>query len=409
MIKQIVFGFLLCFLIKGANAETSIDNHLNPAQSDSDADAQSLQQLALQKESLNDLLAEIEQRYGETAALLKKLHAEIEHKRAELEKLRSALNELKNQIGQQNKELAGQIRSAYAMGQQEKLKLILNQQDAGLSSRMMVYYGYLNKARVAKLAEINRSVKRLDQLENQNRQEAAALQKKREQKKAEQVILDDARKQRNELLAQINDHSSSSAEQLNHLLESENKLKGLIASLQNPEDDSDAEQSQEADYSTEPSQDEDPGIAVESSPELVESKDSFPKTKVDFSSLKGKLSWPVRGRLVQKFGSPRSDSVWDGVLIDAKEGTDIRAVNWGKIVYAEWLRGYGLLIIIDHGQGYMTLYAFNQSLYKHAGDTVNAGDIIASVGQSGGRSQAGLYFGIRKKGAPVDPVDWCGK
>jgi septal ring factor EnvC (AmiA/AmiB activator) len=296
------------------------------------------------------------------------------------------------------------------MGRQEKLKLMLNQQDAGLSSRMMIYYGYLNKARIAKLAEINRSVKRLDQLESENRQETAALEKKLEQKKAEQVILDGARKQRAELLTQINDHSSSGAEQLNQLLESENKLKSLIASLEeNPDNDADAGQIEETDSFGEPDQAAEAGVSKESSSELLTSQENFPKAKVDFSSLKGKLPWPARGRLAQKFGSPRSDSVWDGVLIDAKEGTDIRAVNWGKVVYAEWLRGYGLLIIIDHGQGYMTLYAFNQSLYKHAGDTVNAGDIIASVGQSGGRTQAGLYFGIRKKGTPVDPFDWCGQ
>jgi septal ring factor EnvC (AmiA/AmiB activator) len=132
-----------------------------------------------------------------------------------------------------------------------------------------------------------------------------------------------------------------------------------------------------------------------------------PELKADFSTLKGSLPWPVRGRLAQKFGSPRTEGVWDGVLIDAPEGMEIKAVTQGKVVYAEWMRGYGLLIIVDHGHGYMTLYAFNQSLYKKMGDTVEAGDVIASVGQSGGRSQSGLYFGIRKKGVPIDPLEWC--
>jgi septal ring factor EnvC (AmiA/AmiB activator) len=129
--------------------------------------------------------------------------------------------------------------------------------------------------------------------------------------------------------------------------------------------------------------------------------------KADFPALKGKLPWPVKGRLAQRFGSPRSEGIWDGVLIDASEGMEVQAVTRGKVVYAEWLRGYGLLTIIDHGQGYMTLYAFNQSLYKRMGDQVKAGDVIASVGQSGGRSQSGLYFGIRKKGVPIDPLEWC--
>jgi septal ring factor EnvC (AmiA/AmiB activator) len=193
-------------------------------------------------------------------------------------------------------------------------------------------------------------------------------------------------------------------------MESENKLKNLIATLQNSDDSLIGEPAaQEPHFSKSPDENAEDEISAGPTTESLESGENLPRLKVGFSTLKGKLPWPVKGRLVQKFGNPRSDSVWDGVLIDAKEGTDIHAVTWGKVVYAEWLRGYGLLIIIDHGQGYMTLYAFNQSLYKRIGETVNAGDIIASAGQSGGRSQSGLYFGIRKKGTPIDPLEWCRK
>jgi septal ring factor EnvC (AmiA/AmiB activator) len=171
------------------------------------------------------------------------------------------------------------------------------------------------------------------------------------------------------------------------LQESENRLKSLMASL--------------------PVTEEELAVDAEQAKEFSLDGDDSSELKSDFSTLKGKLPWPVSGRLAQKFGSPRSEGAWDGVLIDAREGMEIKAVTRGKVVYAEWLRGYGLLTIIDHGQGYMTLYAFNQSLYKRMGDLVEAGDVIASVGQSGGRSQAGLYFGIRKKGVPIDPLEWC--
>jgi septal ring factor EnvC (AmiA/AmiB activator) len=113
--------------------------------------------------------------------------------------------------------------------------------------------------------------------------------------------------------------------------------------------------------------------------------------------------------LSHKFGSARTEVAWDGVLIDADEGLEVKAVTRGKVVFAEWFRSYGLMIILDHGQGYLTLYGFNQSLYKKSGDAVEAGDIIASVGQSGGRNKAGLYFGIRNKGVPIDPLEWCRK
>ena len=387
-------------------AEALLDSETDSDQSEVEADEQTLQQISHHKEGLTDLLAEIEKRYGETAATLKLIQDEIEHANQSLNKIRSEVAILNAEIKKENKDLSGQIRSAYLMGHKEKLKLLLNQQDAGLSGRMMIYYNYLNKARVTKLTEINKAVQKLDQLEKDKTQESGLLEKKLGQKKSEQLILDAARKQRHELLAQINDNHGSDSEQLSQLLESENKLRNVIAGLQVSGDASVEESPQIISKVIDES-----GIEKnsESSSNSIDFKEEFPQLKVAFSTLKGKLPWPVNGRVAQKFGSPRSDSVWDGVLIDAKEGTEIHSVTWGKVVYAEWLRGYGLLTIIDHGQGFMTLYAFNQSVYKHIGDTVNAGDIIASVGQSGGRNQSGLYFGIRKKGLPIDPLEWCKK
>ena len=392
--------------MRNITAEALLDSETDSDQSGVEADEQTLQQISHHKEGLTDLLAEIEKRYGETAATLKLIQDEIEHANQSLNKIRSEVAILNAEIKKENKDLSGQIRSAYLMGHKEKLKLLLNQQDAGISGRMMIYYNYLNKARVTKLTEINKAVQKLDQLTKDKTQESGLLEKKLGQKKSEQLVLDAARKQRHELLAQINDNHGSDSERLSQLLESENKLRNVIAGLQVSGDASVEESPQIISKVIDES-----GIEKnsESSSNSIDFKEEFPQLKVAFSTLKGKLPWPVNGRVAQKFGSPRSDSVWDGVLIDAKEGTEIHSVTWGKVVYAEWLRGYGLLTIIDHGQGFMTLYAFNQSVYKHIGDTVNAGDIIASVGQSGGRNQSGLYFGIRKKGLPIDPLEWCKK
>jgi len=392
--------------MRNITAEALLDSETDSDQSGVEADEQTLQQISHHKEGLTDLLAEIEKRYGETAATLKLIQDEIEHANQSLNKIRSEVAILNAEIKKENKDLSGQIRSAYLMGHKEKLKLLLNQQDAGLSGRMMIYYNYLNKARVTKLTEINKAVQKLDQLAKDKTQESGLLEKKLGQKKSEQLILDAARKQRHELLAQINDNHGSDSDQLSQLLESENKLRNVIAGLQMSGEGSVEGAPQIISKGIDES-----GIEKnsESSSNANDFKEEFPRLKVAFSTLKGKLPWPVNGRVAQKFGSPRSDSVWDGVLIDAKEGTEIHSVTWGKVVYAEWLRGYGLLTIIDHGQGFMTLYAFNQSVYKHIGDTVNAGDIIASVGQSGGRNQSGLYFGIRKKGLPIDPLEWCKK
>lgn len=388
MRRKLIFCFLFGALVSYGHAEDlQTSNELNKVESDISEVKQDMQRLSQQKDNLLNLLADIEKHYGEIAALLKTLQIQIEQKRQSLDNIRLDMQVYQKEIDKLSKELAGQIRAAYAMGQKEKLKLLLNQQDPTLSSRMMVYFNYFNKERLKKLTEIEAAVQRLDQLDKQKKTETELLEQDLERKKSEQAALDEARKQRNELLVQIGNDFSSSEQQLTQLQESQNRLKSLMASL--------------------PITEEELAVDAEQAKELSSPIENSSELKSDFSTLKGKLPWPVRGRLSQKFGSPRSEGTWDGVLIDANEGMEIKAVTRGKVVYAEWLRGYGLLTIIDHGQGYMSLYAFNQSLYKRIGDTVEAGDVIASVGQSGGRSQAGLYFGIRKKGVPIDPLEWC--
>ena len=195
------------------------------------------------------------------------------------------------------------------------------------------------------------------------------------------------------MLAKINTRFTSKKQQLVQFKQNEKTLKTLLLSLQ--------------DIVMEiPLREESPIKKQPSTQKRIPLKRVSRKA---FARLKGKLPWPVKGKLIKNFGDKRSDSQWAGVLIKAKEGRDIKAIAHGRVVYADWLRGYGLLTIIDHGKGYMTLYAFNQSLYKSLGDNVDAGTIIASVGSSGGQAEAGLYFGVRKKGRSVNPIKWCRK
>lgn len=405
MRKKIVLCFLLTtFISQGIADVLQKSKQLDEVRSDIKAVQQNMERIQQEKDTLTAQLADIERRYGETVALLKVLQEQIDRNRQNLSKTQLEVQGYQDEVKRQNKELAGQIKSAYAMGQKEKLRLILNQQDPALSSRMMVYYNYINVARLKKLADIEASLTHLSRLDKQKLEETELLEQNLEQKKTEQTALADVRKQRSAVLMQLGQDFSSNEQQLNRLQESENELMALIASLQNGRADDFA-------FETEPIQsakhEEDFSTAKKDDPGEI--KADFSKLNVNFSTLKGQLPWPVKGKLAQKFGSPRSESLWDGVLIDAREGAEIHAVTRGEVVYAEWLRGYGLLTIIDHGKGYMSLYAFNQSLYKRVGEWVEAGEIIASVGQSGGRSQPGLYFGIRKQGKPVDPLEWCRK
>jgi len=391
LLKTIFCIFLASWQPQLAAANDADTNgQFDTTAADSSTAEWSRQQVRAQKNSVEQLLSEVETRYGETAALLRTLHTKVDQNRRHLDHIRQDIQIHQRQADQESKELAEQVKAAYKTGRQETLKLMLNQQDPSLSSRMMVYYQRLNSARLAKIAQLEATMAQLEQLDKQKQAETELLEQNLQQKKTEQATLKDIRKQRDELLTHIA-NSASLQEQLGYLQDSESTLKALIDSLPNAHS---AIETGNKNVSDTTHEDAPP-------------KNASPNTTINFTALKGRLPWPVEGPLTQKFGSAKGGRVWDGVLINAKEGKEIQAVASGTVSFAQWLRGYGYLMIIDHGNDYMTLYAFNQSLYKHKNDTVTAGEVIAAVGQSGGRRESGLYFGIRKKGIPINPQEWC--
>ena len=343
-----------------------------------------LQKLLEQKDSMQSLLSDIDKQYGETAGVLKKLQGKIEQKRDSLDNIRRNIDYSQSEVEKLSHELVKHIRLAYALGKTDTIRLLLNQQEPAISGRVMVYFNYFNKERLRKIADLELAGQHLDELDKQKQAETTLLEQDLENKKLEQVVLINAKKQRNELLLQMGADFLSSEQQLQQLQDSESSLKLLMSSL--------------------PALSDEVNVHAEQN-QVLPSDDSL--VPAEFLTLKGKLPWPVTGKLANKFGSARTEVTWDGVLIDAAEGVDVKAVTQGKVVFSEWFRSYGLMMIIDHGQGYLTLYGFNQSLYKQVGEFVAAGEVIASVGQSGGRSKTGLYFGIRNKGVPVDPLEWC--
>lgn len=412
MRKKLVICFFLGASINNAGAADVFEQsqELNRVQVFIETLKKKMQNIVLQKTTLSEQLADIENRYGETAALLRTLQQQADRKRRSLDEVRREIESSQKEITRLSKALSGQIRAAYAMGKKEKLRLILSQQDPEMSGRIMMYYNFLGRERLKQLNQIEESIRLLGQLDKQKQQENELLEHNLVQTKLEQNSLDRLRIQRSQLLMQLNKDFRSDEQQLSHLRESENKLKQLIDTLQDTEDGTAIETGWPEAFE----EFNDEGLmseqaSVSASAEEAVFKNEFPKGKVDFPALKGKLPWPVRAGAANSIAGGQIQAIMDGVLIDAGEGAEIHAVTRGKVVYAEWLRGYGLMMIIDHGKGYMTLYAFNQSLYKRVGDWVEAGDVIASVGQSGGRSRSGLYFGIRKDGKPVNPLEWCPK
>ncbi|WP_445367667.1 murein hydrolase activator EnvC family protein [Methylomonas sp. BW4-1] len=360
--------------------------------------------LGVEKSRLLEQLQKLERQYGELANSLRAIKAEIRQQEQALQEVRNKSVATQKDMRSQEKELEGLIKSVYAMGgDKEGLKVILNQRNPALSSRMLVYYDYISKARLQKLQAMAEDFKVLRQLEAQKDTETQLLQVSLDKKQQETEAMQTLKKQREALLADIQQDYASKSALLAGLMRDEKKLQALVASLQKTDDNEPAVAPERVlDKHEKPVEQPEP-------PKKSEVNPVREPTGLSFSELQGKLPWPVQGAITDRFGSRRYETTWDGVVISAREGADIHAVNAGRVVYADWLRGYGLMIIVDHGKGYMSLYAFNQSLHKSVGEHVRAGETLASVGRSGGRADAALYFGIRKQGRPIDPEQWCRK
>lgn len=321
-------------------------------------------------------LSSIERDYGRLAKRLKELDAKAQAQMRHLKDLERRRSQLQTAVKAQHKTLTGQARAAYAAGRQDWLKLVLDQEDPAKFSRMLAYYNYLSRARFSLLREMQTDLAAVSQVQREVSAEADRLRSTQEQLAQDRLELEKSRQSRREVLASLERSLQDKEAELKRLQEDEEHLRDLVAAIR---------------------------------PMVDDSAPSLPVADGRFATLYGRLKYPTQGPLLEQFGSPRAGGRWDGVVIRAPEGTPVHAVAAGKVAYSDWLRGYGLLTIIDHGDGYMSLYAFNQSLYKNVGDWVKSGDIIATVGASGGRTESGLYFGIREKGKPLNPMLWCSR
>lgn len=267
--------------------------------------------------------------------------------------------------------LAGQMRAAYLIGRQEPLKLLLNQKEPALAARMFTYYGYFGRARADQIQLIEHDVQRIAELDAELSAQDAQLAELEQQQRARLEQVEQARQQRSHVLASLEERSHTRAQSLARLHAQQAGLERLLRELR-----------------------------AASARYPVEGNDAFTR-------LRGKLSWPVSGQLVARYGEARAGGVrWDGVLVATERGNPVKAVCPGRIIYADWLPGLGLLAIVDHGDGYLSLYGHNERLYKAVGEAVAAGDTIAAAGDSGGSSRPELYFEIRKAGKPIDPRPW---
>ena len=331
---------------------------MDAAADDRDRLAGELQEIevAISEQRLRITEIEREQRY--TAKKKDQLDATLAQREAHLEKESSAL--------------AAQVRSAYQSGSQEKIRLLLNQRDPATLGRLMAYYDYLNDYRAENIEAVMAEIRELDVLRGQIAAEEARLSDLARSRYAELTRLNSSLEERTALLVSLRERIRREGAEVERLAAQEKDLTRLIA-------------------------------------ELTSILSDYPiSSEQPFSDHKGKLTWPVAGTLLHDFGQPRGGGTmkWNGVVLEARRGTEVRAVYHGRVAFADWLAGMGLLVIVDHGEGYMTLYGYNETILKKAGDWVAPGDVLATVGDSGGQSEAGLYFELRSGTRPVNPRVW---
>jgi septal ring factor EnvC (AmiA/AmiB activator) len=376
------FRLLIILFLAGAAAAAGADD-ANPAKAEADLKAvraqmdkvrAAMERDAGRRDQLTRELEESEKSVGSARGALDRLRRERVEQTARRAELADERREREADLARERAALAGQIRAAQMIGQDEPLKLLLNQQDPAQAGRVFTYYQYFGRARAGQIASINTHLGEIAALDAALAEQEARLVALEEQRRGELSKLTAARERRGRALVTLDAESKNRAKELERLEEQKGGLEKLVRELR----------------------------------KALERIEKFPTDSKDaFAKLRGKLAWPANGKLIAGFGQTRAGGVkWDGVLVSAEPGAPVRAVYHGRVVYADWLSGLGLLTIIDHGDGYLSLYGHNERLYKEVGERVTAGDTIASVGDSGGRSTPALYFEIRKAGRPIDPRPW---
>lgn len=338
---------------------------------------------------MTDMRRALESDQGKRSAAeteLRKVETDIGERNAALRRLRDQQSETARRIGELERErvvvearigverdsLAAQVRAAYVTGRNERLKLLLNQQDPAHLGRMVVYYDYFNRMRRDTIASVSADLARLNAVATEQETEAMRQRQLEQRQSQELDKLEQARARRAEVLVAVDASIRAKGDAIAEMETQAATLEKLVE-------------------------------------ELREVLRDFPvEADAPFADVKGQLAWPLRGRLLRDFGQPRAQGrlKWDGVLVGAAPGTQVKAVYHGRVAYADWLTGLGLLVILEHGDGYLTLYGHNESVFKSVGEWVAPGETIAEVGDSGGQAQPALYFEIRRGRQPQNPHRW---
>ena len=334
-----------------------------------------LQNQRQEKDDIQQQLELVERQSAKINRKIRLLRKKIANNEKQLENLVNRQQQLEKRIMDQRSAIAEQIRAAYKTGSEEPVKLLLNQENPQRIARIFKYYEYLLEARSQKIQQFKITIDKLEKTIAEINDIKINLANSQKELQADLKVLLKTTKKRQQMLNSIESQLLTGEQQLSNLQRQRKELERLIDRVQR-------------------------------AAEKVAPAKDYPS----FAASKGKLIWPVKGRLTQGFKSKRGNYLrWEGWLINTQAGTVVQAVHHGRVVFSNYLRGFGLLVIVDHGDGFMSLYAHNQELLRETGDWVQSGEIVSRAGNTGGLNKPALYFEIREKGVPVNPKIWLSK
>lgn len=424
MLRALIALALICLLQPAfADERAQTQQQLDATRQDIAELKKLLGKLQEEKSGVQKELRGTETEMGKLEKQVEALQKELKKSESELQRLDEEKKKLQSARTEQQRLIAIQARAAYQNGRQEYLKLLLNQQNPEKFARTLTYYDYLSQARMEQLKNFNETLRQLANVEKDISLQQAQLLVQKSSLDSQREELDKVRKERQLALAKLNNDVKARDDKLKAREQDQADLAKVLKTIE----ETLARQAREAEEARQKAliaqqeaekkrlreaqadASDAPRKPVRSSPGALVSS-AGPSFGGAFAAARGKLPWPVDGRLLARFGETRGDdsrSKWDGVMISAAAGSQVHAVHGGRVVFADWLRGAGLLVILDHGNGYLSLYGHNQTLLKEAGDVVKAGESISTVGNSGGQDTPALYFAIRQQGRPSDPAQWC--
>jgi len=355
-----------------------------------------------------DALKDSEKNISETNRKLYELNLQHKENRAKLESLQDQKASLQTTVQQQKQLLGAQLYEQYLHGQQSYIQVLLQQQDPGAMARQLQYFSYVSKARAELINSMQANLGKITRLNDATSQALKQITELKVAQEQERRELQKQKAERGKVLKQLSSKISAQRGEIDKLKRDEKSLSQLVEklaklALAKPKPPKPAKSTSRQNNQASPESN--------TAGQPLARNDTLPSNAYDgsnFAGLRGKLNLPVRGEVTNRFGATREETgiSWKGLFIKAAEGNEVKAVAAGRVVFADWMRGFGNLLIIDHGDGYMSLYGSNQALLKQAGDTVKGGDTIAAVGNTGGNETNGLYYELRKQSRPFDPLSW---